>query len=207
MKIKICGIRSNDDINLINKYKPDYCGFIFFEKSKRFLKFNKAKELSKKVDNSIKKVGVFVDRPFSEIKAYIDSGIIDFVQLHGNETNELIKKIQDLNIPVIKAIRINNENDFDQIKKYQPDYFLFDVKSDKFIGGTGESFNWKLLKNYNKDIPFFLAGGINIDNIKDALKTNAYSLDISSAIEKDFIKDPYKTKELFEIYNIENELQ
>ena len=198
MKIKICGIRSKEDIQLMNYFKPDFIGFIFFPKSPRYLTFVQALKLKSKLDPK-KHL-----RDLKKILECFNRNIIDYVQLHGKESQEQIQKLKDHNIPVIKAIKMESKNDLMEIDKYNPDYFLFDIKDDVRVGGTGKSFNWEYLNSYSKEIPYFLAGGINSKNISKALKTSASVLDISSGVETNYKKDKNKTTKLFDLYNLEN---
>lgn len=197
MKIKICGLKSLKDVDIVNKYLPDYAGFIFYPKSKRFLTPEKAKNLKSNLDLNIKTVGVFVDSDYKTIKSLIDNKIIDVVQLHGNEDQNLINKLKDLNVPVVKAIRIKDKNSISTVNNYNPDFFLFDIYHEDY-GGTGKSFNWNLLEDLEIDKPYFLAGGINTNNIKEALDSKAFALDVSSGVETDGNKDETKVKEIID---------
>ncbi len=204
MKIKICGIRSEDDIKLMNKYHPDFIGFIFFKKSKRYLTPERALYLKSLLNSDIKTVGVFVDEEFDIVLDYYNRGLIDIVQLHGSEDNNYVQKLKKYNIPVIKAIKLAKESDMNNTHNFSSDAFLFDVKNDVLVGGTGNSFNWEYLKNYSDTKPFFLAGGINLNNITNAMKTKADVIDISSGVETNFKKDPIKVKEIFNLFRENN---
>lgn len=204
MKIKICGIRSENDIQLMNEYKPDFIGFIFFPKSPRYLTFKQASELKSKLNPEIKTVGVFVNEDIKDIINCFDQNIIDYAQLHGNEKQEEILELQNNKIPVIKAVKLETKNDLEETKKLKPDYFLFDIKDDVQVGGTGKTFNWDYLNSYSLKTPFFLAGGINSKNLEKALKTKAEVLDISSGVETDYKKDRKKVSELFELFKMKN---
>lgn len=187
-KIKICGLKRKEDIEYVNKYQPDYIGFVFAGK-KRKLTYDQAVELKKYLIPSIQVVGVFVNEDISFVEKLVNNHVIDLVQLHGNETNEYIDSLkQKISVPLIKAISIKNDDSFNL--HYDVDYYLYDHGS----GGTGESFDWSLLKEVDK--PVFLAGGINLLNIDEALKKNVYALDISSGVETDGFKDEGKIKEI-----------
>lgn len=201
MKIKICGIRSKEDIELVNQYKPDYIGFIFYPPSPRFLSFEKAKDLKLKLTDNVKSVGVFVDEDVDVIIEQFKNGCFDIVQLHGDEDQKDIELLQKYGIPVIKAIKIKDKDSLRSIHEYDPDYFLFDIYDKKKVGGTGEKFNWELLKHYTHHIPFFLAGGLNHENIETAFEYNPHVLDISSGVETDYKKDSQKFKKLFKKYS------
>lgn len=188
MKIKICGLSRGEDIEIVNKYLPDYIGFVFAS-SPRQVSFNKAKQLRRLVNNKIQVVGVFVDEDNDKILSLVNDYVIDVIQLHGNETNDDIKYLkQYTNVPIIKAIKVIDESSLDV--KYDVDYYLLDNK----VSGSGQSFDWSLLKQLDK--PYFLAGGINLDNISEALSFNQYGLDISSGVETNGIKDEAKIKEI-----------
>ena len=174
-KIKICGLKRSEDVDYVNTYQPDYVGFVFAGK-KRKITYDQAKELKKGLLSSIQVVGVFVNEDISFVEKLVKNDVIDLVQLHGQETNEYIK------------IQIKNDDSFNV--DYDVDYYLFDHGS----GGTGESFDWSMLKEVNKSV--FLAGGINLSNIDEALKLNVYGLDVSSGVETDGFKDREKIKEI-----------
>lgn len=128
-------------------------------------------------------------KDISFVEKLVKNDVIDLVQLHGQETNEYIKILkQKIDVPIIKAIQIKNDDSFNV--DYDVDYYLFDHGS----GGTGESFDWSMLKEVNKSV--FLAGGINLSNIDEALKLNVYGLDVSSGVETDGFKDREKIKEI-----------
>jgi len=182
MKIKICGLFRNQDIEYANIAKPDYIGFVFAE-SRRKVTPGKASELKKNLDKNIKSVGVFVNQDKNFIAQLVENKIIDVIQLHGNEDNKYISDLRELagNIPVIKAVTIDNKN------KYISDFILLDNGK----GGTGKRFDWSLIdKNIREKI--FLAGGINTENIQEALKLNPYCIDVSSGAETNGFKDKDK---------------
>ena len=178
----------SEDVDYVNTYQPDYVGFVFAGK-KRKITYDQEKELKKDLLSSIQVVGVFVNEDISFVEKLVKNNVIDLVQLHGQETNEYIKILkQKIDVPIIKAIQIKNDDSFNV--DYDVDYYLFDHGS----GGTGESFDWSMLKEVNK--PVFLAGGINLSNIDEALKMNVYGLDVSSGVETDGFKDREKIKEI-----------
>jgi len=180
MKIKICGLSRVCDIDYVNEALPDYAGFVFAE-SKRKITEEKAFTLKQGLSSSIKSVGVFVNHDISFIRNLLNRGIIDIVQLHGQEDEEYISGID---APVIKTVRIGEKLD------YQADYFLFD----SIMPGSGKTFDWSLIPKTEK--PFFLAGGINIGNIAEAMKINPYAIDICSGVETDGSKDRDKILEI-----------
>jgi len=187
MKVKVCGMKYNDNIDQISKMKPEYMGFIFYKKSSRFV--NKVLNTSqiKKLPKSIKKVGVFVKETVSEIETIVKKYSLDIVQLHGDESPDYCKKLKEKNIKVIKAFQIEDAFNFSDLNEYEEhvDFFLFDTKS-KGYGGSGMKFNWKILSNYNNKIPFFLSGGINetdISEMKKIKELNIEAIDINSCFE------------------------
>ena len=187
LKIKVCGMRENQNILDLAALKPDFMGFIFYNKSPRnVLIFKNSKEILN-LPKTIKKTGVFVDETFENILEYVSEFNLDFVQLHGSESPDFCQKIKSKGIGVIKAFGIDKTFSFKQTVKYEKsvDFFLFDTKG-KEHGGNGFKFDWSILKNYNQKIPFLLAGGIAIENIKDLIELkelNIAGLDVNSKFE------------------------
>lgn len=200
-KIKICGIRTSDDVAIINEYKPDFIGYIFAP-TWREISLETALALSKEVDKSIQKVGVFVNREIDFAAETLISGAVDLLQLHGQEDREYEEQLFSTLInhgignpqsKCIKAYRIKSEADILAATSTLCSRLLLDAYSDKDIGGTGESFDWTLIQNLDK--PFFLAGGINADNVRRAIETvQPYAVDASSSLETDRKKDREKIK-------------
>ena len=187
-KIKICGLKKREDIEYVNKYQPDYIGFVFAGK-KRKLTYDQVVDLKKYLTSSIQVVGVFVNEDISFVEKLVKEHVIDLVQLHGQEDQKYIQALKEkVDVSIIKAIQIKNEDSFNE--HYDVDYYLYDHGT----GGTGESFDWSMLKEVDK--PVFLAGGINLLNIDDALKKNVYALDVSSGVETDGFKDEKKIKKI-----------
>ena len=187
-KIKICGLKRREDIEYVNKYQPDYIGFVFAGK-KRKLTYDQVVDLKKYLTSSIQVVGVFVNEDISFVEKLVKEHVIDLVQLHGQEDQKYIQALKEkVDVSIIKAIQIKNEDSFNE--HYDVDYYLYDHGT----GGTGESFDWSMLKEVDK--PVFLAGGINLLNIDDALKKNVYALDVSSGVETDGFKDEKKIKKI-----------
>lgn len=190
-KIKICGLRREIDIDFVNEFLPDYIGFILTDGFSRSISIETAKKLKAKLDGRIKAVGVFVNDDIDKINNAVNSKIIDIVQLHGNETAEYCKKI---NAPVIKYF---NPDMFEHIDEYDTDYLLLDSGK-----GSGKAFDWSKIPKVSK--PFFLAGGINSDNIKNAIEEiNPFCIDLSSAVETDGYKSYDKIKKIMEIMKYE----
>lgn len=188
MKIKICGLKRFEDISYVNEAGVDFAGFIFAEKSKRKIDFATAKNLKRELKKEIKSVGVFVNQSFDFIKQSVDLGVVDFVQLHGDEDNFFINKIQkELNIPVIKAFRADLELK-DNINNTKADYVLIDSNDKQNFGGTGKTFDWGIIPETNKKI--FLAGGLNSNNILSAMQTvKPFCVDINSGVEAGGVKN------------------
>ena len=187
-KIKICGLKRREDIEYVNKYQPDYIGFVFAGK-KRKLTYDQVVDLKKYLTSSIQVVGVFVNEDISFVEKLVKEHVIDLVQLHGQEDQKYIQALKEkVDVSIIKAIQIKNEDSFNE--HYDVDYYLYDHGT----GGTGESFDWSMLKEVDK--PVFLAGGINLLNIDDGLKKNVYALDVSSGVETDGFKDEKKIKKI-----------
>ena len=187
-KIKICGLKRREDIEYVNKYQPDYIGFVFAGK-KRKLTYDQVVDLKKYLTSSIQVVGVFVNEDISFVEKLVKEHVIDLVQLHGQEDQKYIQALKEkVDVSIIKAIQIKNEDSFNE--HYDVDYYLYDHGT----GGTGESFDWSMLKEVDK--PVFLAGGINLLNIDDALKKTVYALDVSSGVETDGFKDEKKIKKI-----------
>lgn len=188
-RIKICGIRRHEDVSYVNEAMPDFIGFILSSGFRRSIDMDFAGELCQNLDKNIKKIGVFVNEDAEYIQNAIDTVGLDMVQLHGDESVELCK---ELDAPVIKVLK---PNDFDKIGDYEPfvDYFLFDSGT-----GTGKVFNWDNIPSTTK--PFFLAGGLNNDNIAFAIeKIKPFAVDLSSAVETNGVKDYDKIKEIIDI--------
>ncbi|PNQ73776.1 N-(5'-phosphoribosyl)anthranilate isomerase [Hanstruepera neustonica] len=162
MKLKICGMKYN--IAEVAALQPDYMGFIFYEKSPRHYK-----GIIPALPKGIKKVGVFVDEDESLIKRKNEEYNFDFIQLHGQESPEFCNSIKSIGKQIIKVFSIKNEFDFSVLKDYEAvcDYFLFDTKG-KHPGGNGYTFNWKVLDKYPSTKPYFLSGGIGL-NEADAI--------------------------------------
>lgn len=186
-KIKLCGLSRPCDIEAANELKPEYIGFVFTPKSKRYVTPEKAKELKQILAPNIKAVGVFVKEVPENVAKLLHDKIIDIAQLHGNEGEDYIKQLRKLtDKPIIKAFRIETASDIAYAEHCSADYVLLDSGA-----GTGTLFDWKLIQNIK--IPYFLAGGLSPDNAGDAVTIlHPFAVDVSSGIETDGVKD--KTK-------------
>jgi phosphoribosylanthranilate isomerase len=187
MLIKICGLKIPSNINELAMLNIDMMGFIFYEKSSRFVGEYFDKRVTQSLPKSIRKVGVFVDEDKKMVLQKIEDYGLDVVQLHGNESVAYCEKLKAKNIRIIKAFQIDDVFYFSQLAPYQKicDYFLFDTKG-KEKGGNGISFNWEVINKYQLDSPFLLSGGIGVENIEEALSISHPQLvgfDINSKIE------------------------
>jgi phosphoribosylanthranilate isomerase len=180
LKLKVCGMKTQKNIFDLLKLNPDFIGFIFYDKSKRYIVKENLQEYISNI-NYVKKVGVFVNETTINIEKYRQEYKLDYIQLHGNETPEFCNFFYNKNVKIIKAFHINEGFDFAVCDAYKNvcDYFLFDTKSEQY-GGTGNQFNWNLLKNYKDTKPYFLSGGISLN---DAKKINELSDDRIHAID------------------------
>ncbi|MCT1797738.1 phosphoribosylanthranilate isomerase [Aerococcus viridans] len=192
VKVKICGLRRPEDIEAANVAKPDYVGFIFVPETKRYVKPDLAASFRRDLAADIQTVGVFVNAPIEEIVAICQAGTIDLVQLHGEEDQAYIELLKgQVDQDIIKSVAVGDELVVDPS---QADYLLFDSLSPS-RGGSGKTFNWEMVSAY-QDKPFFLAGGLGVENIEEALKVvRPYAVDASSSLETDGVKDPVKMQE------------
>lgn len=199
MKLKICGMKYQDNITEIASLQPDYLGFIFHEPSPRYFE-GSIPELPK----SIKKVGVFVDEKVEYIAQQIEKHKLTVIQLHGHESPEMCRLLKSTKAQVVKVFSIKDKFDFEVLTPYEDvcDYFLFDTKG-KLPGGNGYLFDWSVLNNYPSTKPFFLSGGIGLDQI-DKLREfqnseaskYCYAIDVNSKFEIEAgLKDIEKLKE------------
>ena len=184
MRLKVCGMRELENISALSELDPNYIGFIFWSESSRFVD-----KKTPPLDKKIIKTGVFVDATFDYILNKIKDHQLDAVQLHGQESCSYCKVIKDYGLKVIKSFSIKNTFDFNTLEDYENscDYYLFDTKG-KLPGGNGFTFNWKILNEYPSQKPFFLSGGIGVDNlneIKKLVKTKLpiHAIDVNSKFE------------------------
>ena len=195
MIIKICGIKNEETLICCQNNRINFFGMIFYPKSPRNISIENANILQKKSnDLNINGVGVFVDKNINELEAIIKNLKLRFVQLHGSEDELYIRDVKKNDVKIIKSISINNVSDLKKIHRYSSaDYFLFDYKPLKgeLPGGNAKSFDWNILKGLETNKPWFLSGGININNIQQILKDiKPFGIDLSSGVEKELgIKD------------------
>ena len=207
VKIKICGMRRSEDIEMANRYKPDYIGFVFAD-SPRKVSYEQAKELSEFLSDAIVPVGVFVNEHMKLIVDLFKDGIIEMAQLHGDEDEKYIRNLKDKSIeetgkqiPVINAIEIKDGADYnDELLKWRDsasDYFILDSGK-----GSGKTFDWSLIDKESEFFKnsIFLAGGLNSENLALAIEEfNPFAVDLSSSVETDGFKDEKKIKKIIEI--------
>lgn len=193
-KIKICGLTRLEDIEVANALLPDYIGFVFWERSKRNVSKEQAKELKSRLDSRIKAVGVFVDAEIDFIADLVSCGIIDVAQLHGSEDEDYILQLRERlgGAEIIKAFNINKIESFDEAEKSSADHIMIDSGK-----GSGITFDWSKLERLER--PYFLAGGLSTENISEVLASiNPFAVDVSSGVETDGLKDASKMKRFVE---------
>ncbi len=181
-------MRDVENIKALAELKPDFMGFIFYDKSPRFV--GNGEQLDAESMNAlpreVRKVGVFVNATVDTILQNVRKYSLNYVQLHGNETPDFCKNLRLKGVNVIKAFRLDTDFVFSQLHNYKPhvDFFLFDAKGDGY-GGNGISFDWSILKKYDNEKPYFLAGGVGLENIDELEKIipKPYALDINSKFE------------------------
>lgn len=185
MKIKVCGLRDHQNILDVLILNPDFIGFIFYKKSKRYVGDVFDTQIFKSFKGNTKFVGVFVDEKIEEVKSKVISFQLDYVQLHGNETSEYCMEASRF-AKVIKVFSIKPETNFETFKSYVPfcNYFLFDTYTEEY-GGSGKTFDWQILNNYPFETPFLLSGGIGLEEIKSIhkLKVKPFAVDVNSKFE------------------------
>lgn len=188
-KIKLCGLSRPCDIEAANQLKPEYIGFIFAKKSKRYVSPETAAQLKSLLDPAIQAVGVFVKEDPAAVAKLLNDGIIDAAQLHGDEDETYIHNLRALtDKPLIRAFRVDSTDDVEKACKSSADYILLDSGS----GGTGTAFDWTLLLG-GVNRPYFLAGGLSSENAGSAVRLfHPYAVDVSSGIETDGLKDAKK---------------
>ena len=177
---KICGITNLSDAQAAAVHGASAIGFIFYEKSSRAISIEDAKFISRHLSNNISKVGVFVNHDKAFIEEAIRSVSLNIIQLHGDETPGFCKQFE---VPVLKALRIKDKASLSVMDQYNVAGFLLDTFSNKQYGGTGKRFDWSLL-NEQIDTPIILSGGLNPDNILDAIDSvNPAAIDVNSGVE------------------------
>ena len=192
-------MRNPENVSGVVAALPDYLGFIFYPKSKRFVGFEPLPEVLSAILDSVKKAGVFVDEAPEKVLEIYRNWNLNVIQLHGNETPEYCQQIQDSGITVFKAFSVDERFDFNSLSAFSGvcNYFLFDTKG-QLPGGTGQKFNWQLLENYKGNVPFFLSGGIDSGDLEAVLSFShpqLFGIDINSGFEiSPALKDVEKVK-------------
>lgn len=190
-KIKICGLKTLQDISFANSLLPDFIGFIFVPESSRFVEVSTALTLRRELKPEIRSVGVFVNAPVETVLSLADQGLFSLIQLHGQENEAYVQRLKaSCGLPVIKAFSVSSFRDVENALAFPSDYLLFDHGK----GGTGQTFDWSLLQR--TDRPVFLAGGLHPENVAAAITlTKPYAVDTSSGVETEHQKDFNKMKQ------------
>lgn len=200
-KVKICGLKTLADVEAVNRCLPEFAGFVFAN-TKRFVTDEQALLMKRALNENIKAVGVFVDEPLAHVIRLCENGIIDAVQLHGSESEAYIGELkQKTDTCVIKAIRVQTQEQVLRALSGEADYMLFDTYKKGKPGGTGERFPLEILEGCLPWLhkPFFAAGGLDCDNVLDVIgRTGCFAVDVSSGVETDGIKDERKIKQFIE---------
>lgn len=193
-KVKFCSLRRPEDVDFVNELLPDYIGYIFSRRFKRFVEPELALEMTEKLDRRIVPVGVFVNEPQKYILNIVDDEIIRMIQLHGNESEDYILELKfKSGLAVIKYFKIESEADIEKANNSAADYVLLEGGSP----GNAAAFDYSLLKGMTR--PYILAGGLNPDNVKQRIElTHPYAVDTSSGVETDGVKDFEKMKRFIE---------
>ncbi len=188
MRIKVCGMRETRNIEELVALEPEFIGFIFYEKSVRYVGEELDEEQVRTIPKNVKKVGVFVNASPGYIVSMVKKYELDYAQLHGGELPDFCRSIRQKGINVIKAFLVDEHFNFAMLNNYKPycDFFLFDTPGPN-PGGNGVSFNWEMLKRYDGEKPFFLSGGIGTDNLEAVLALpkgmRPYAVDVNSKFE------------------------
>lgn len=194
VKIKICGLFRPIDIAYANQVRPDYVGFILAPNFRRSVTRRQAAQFRQKLDSGIQAVGVFVNPSCEEVVSYLDEGIIQMAQLHGAETEDMVRCIRAASgRAVAKAVKVRERRDVEAWLDSAADYLMFDGGM-----GGGVTFDWSLLADIDR--AYFLAGGLNADNLEEALKVlRPYGVDLSSGVETDGVKDKDKMQAVVDL--------
>lgn len=190
MKIKLCGMFRDEDIDYVNEALPDYIGFVvMFPKSHRNISLETALRLRKRLDSRIKSVAVSVDAPVEKLAEFALSGAADMLQLHGSENADYIAKLRQLtSVPIIKAVIVKTAGDVQNARNIDADFLLLDSGT-----GSGKTFDHSMIRCAEITKPFFLAGGLTPENLAQAAReVKPYAVDLSGGIETDKLKDREK---------------
>ena len=196
--VKICGLRRSQDVEMVNRYLPEYAGFVFAP-SKRQVSKEEAAVLREKMDERIQAAGVFVNAEIEEIAEIYREGIIQLIQLHGDEDERYIQKLRE-KIPgarIVKAVRVKSQEQIRQADGHPCEYLLLDSYTAEQYGGSGKGFDKRLIPETEK--PYFLAGGLDAENVGENIRLcRPYAVDVSSAVETEGYKDEEKIRRFIE---------
>lgn len=205
--IKICGLKTLRDVEVVNKYMPEYIGFVFAN-TKRFVTDAQAYEMKQALDKRIKAVGVFVDEPLEHVISLCNRGIIDVAQLHGSEDDKYIDELKSkTDVSVIKAIKVQSATQVLGSIPHNADLLLFDTYKKGELGGTGERFVLSVLEEALKlcqesgkpKVPHFIAGGLDVENVNEVLsKAKCFGVDVSTGVETEGVKDEEKIRQFID---------
>lgn len=200
MRIKMCGLRKPDEIIYANECLPDYIGFVFAE-SRRKVSGEEAKKLGEQLDPLVKKVGVFVNEPLRSLISISEEAGLDIIQLHGDEDDEYIREVRHKTGKEIwKAVRVRTAKDIQAAQELPTDKLLLDSFSEESYGGTGKVMDFAVLDQAEIRKPYFIAGGLTVDNLPVILRnTEPYGIDISSGIETGGVKDREKMRKVIQL--------
>ena len=189
-KVKICGLKRPDDIEYVNRVRPNFIGFVFAP-SKRQVTVEQAASLKALLDPAIKAVGVFVNSPVEQVAAIAEAGIIDMIQLHGDEDAAYALGLRELTkAPIIKAVRVKDVESILAVAAYPCDYYLFDTYTPGQYGGSGKRFDLSILAGVETKRPYFVAGGLDPVNVGQVVdKEWPFAVDVSGGVETDGVKD------------------
>lgn len=208
-KIKLCGMKRMQDIEYVNKYLPEYAGFVFAS-GKRKVTADETITLRNGLASNVKAVGVFVNEDITCLIETCKKCTLDCIQLHGDEDNSYIEQLKDLRdsgIELWKAIRIQDEATVESLAMYNVDVFVLDAYTAGQYGGAGKTFDWRLARRAKKFGKIILAGGLNIENVSDAVNcVEPYCVDVSSGIESDGVKDGEKIRQFVQRVRSEENL-
>ncbi len=200
-KIKICGIRRREDVQMLNQYPSDYAGFILSGGFGRSIVMGTFYELKSYLDKKIQTVGVFVNEPIEELKKCAYHEELNVIQLHGEEDIHYIRELKNIfHGEIWKAVRVRTPEDIQKADALPVDKLVLDSFSTVSQGGTGTLAPWDIIRENHPEKPFFLAGGISAQNVSDAVReVQPFGIDVSSNVETDKYKDIHKIREIIQI--------
>jgi len=205
VRVKICGLTNGEDVSKAVFYGAWAVGFIFYKKSPRYISPSKARKIIEELPPFVTPVGVFVDQSERAVREICGFARLTTVQFHGDETAVYCKRFKDFKI--IKAFRINEFFPFETVEQYKVDAYLFDTFKEGENGGTGQAFDWKLINKLKFKKPVILSGGLNAENVAEAMKeVSPFAVDVSSGMEKQpGIKDPRLIRSFMDVVKFNNQ--